>query len=317
MIREFELPNGNKIILVGTAHISKNSVDEVTQAIQKIKPTIVAVELCEDRYDIVKYKMKIHEENLVSHLTKGEFQYIFAYSIAKMEYEFSQLLGIPLGGEMEAAIKEGKNIGSEIILIDQNVEETLKNIWSDLSFVQKIWEPIKFLGTAFLFKIFRILKVGVKIDFEKLIDHVNADPEKFRTPLDNTLLVDRNKILAGNIYKNSTNGTILAVLGGGHISGVVNELKKLNCALVEITQHTEVKGEVVIYDHSCVVCGKGYNTVYKGILNRQPIKCECGSVYYQISINLILLKITFEMKPGNERDVKILKFLFGKKCNSL
>ncbi len=41
----------DNIILIGTAHISEESVNEVRQAIETYKPDIVAVELCQRRYD--------------------------------------------------------------------------------------------------------------------------------------------------------------------------------------------------------------------------------------------------------------------------
>ena len=48
----------DNIILIGTAHISKESVKEVKEAIEKYQPDIVAVELCKRRYEAITKKDK-------------------------------------------------------------------------------------------------------------------------------------------------------------------------------------------------------------------------------------------------------------------
>ena len=48
----------DNIVLVGTAHISKDSVEEVKEVIEEFKPDIVAVELCQRRYDAITKKDK-------------------------------------------------------------------------------------------------------------------------------------------------------------------------------------------------------------------------------------------------------------------
>jgi len=65
----------DNIILVGTAHISKDSVDEVRDAIEKYKPDVVAVELCQKRYEALTEKDK-WENTPVTALLKSNKAYL-------------------------------------------------------------------------------------------------------------------------------------------------------------------------------------------------------------------------------------------------
>ncbi len=61
----------DNIILVGTAHISKESVEEVKEAIEEYKPDIVAVELCKRRYESITKKDK-WENTPITSLLKSD-----------------------------------------------------------------------------------------------------------------------------------------------------------------------------------------------------------------------------------------------------
>jgi len=315
MIKELQSPNGNKIILVGTAHVSKNSVDEVTQAIRTFKPSVVAVEACDKRYDLENDKLIHHEDSFLSCLKNKEFYQIYGLGIGTVEHQLSLLLEADLGAEMETAIKEGKVVNAEIILADQDIDVTLKNIWDELSIIQKIIEPAKFMTLAALIKILRLANAKAHIDFDNLISKANVNPELFKSPGNKSLVEDRNKILAENIYKNIGKGDVLAVVGGYHVSGLIELLKERDPSIVEIII-PEVKEEKIIdYNNKCSACGKGYNTNYKGIVNREVIKCECGAIYYYVSVHLLVLNFSMEMKPNTEKDVKFLKFVYGSKLH--
>jgi hypothetical protein len=317
MIAELDYPiNGHisKIIIIGTAHVSQSSINEVVETIQTRSPDVVAIEADAKRYDLEKEEFIICSDSLLSLLLKRKFFYIFGYSLSIFERELSLLIKSPLGGEMEAAVKESKRIGAEVILIDQDIETTMKAAWDEMSTFVKLKEMSTFFGIAALFRFLRVCKLDLKMDFDKIIAHVNANPDNFKTSMNKSLIEDRNKVLAENIVKATKNKTIVAVLGGYHVPGVIKLIKESNPATVEIEPPKVDKEEIPDYNHSCRVCGNGYNTEYKGIVNRNVVKCECGELYYHLCVNLFIIKFSVEIKPNTENDIKLLKIMFRGKC---
>ena len=64
--------NGKQIYLIGTAHISKKSIELVKSTIQKIKPDIVGVELCPSRFKQLMQGKKWSETNLSDIIKTGK-----------------------------------------------------------------------------------------------------------------------------------------------------------------------------------------------------------------------------------------------------
>ena len=69
--RKLEL-NGITITLIGTAHVSKESIDEVTTAIKDLSPDCVAIELDEKRADSIQNPEKYAKLDIVKVLKKGQ-----------------------------------------------------------------------------------------------------------------------------------------------------------------------------------------------------------------------------------------------------
>ena len=51
-----------EIFLVGTSHVSKASARETEELIRLVKPDVIAVELCEERFEQLKEQMKEDKE---------------------------------------------------------------------------------------------------------------------------------------------------------------------------------------------------------------------------------------------------------------
>lgn len=101
----------NNIILVGTAHISKESVEEVKQAIEKYKPKIVAVELCKRRHEAITKKDQ-WESTPVNKLLKSNNAYLMLAQtfLSSIQRKLGKEYGVEPGSEMIAAMGEAKNM---------------------------------------------------------------------------------------------------------------------------------------------------------------------------------------------------------------
>ena len=93
----------DNIILIGTAHVSKESVKEVQEAIQQYNPTVVAVELCQRRYDTLTQKDK-WENTPVTSLLKSNNAYLMLAQtfLGSIQRRLGKEQGVEPGAEMIA-----------------------------------------------------------------------------------------------------------------------------------------------------------------------------------------------------------------------
>ena len=228
------------IILVGTAHISKDSVEEVKQAIEKYNPNIVAVELCKRRYEVIIEKDK-WENTPVTQLLKSNNAYLVLAQtfLSSIQRRLGKEYGVEPGSEMIAAIDEAKKHNLDIALVDRDISVTLKRAWRKMGFREKFrlfWEFMKAM-------------VGYEeedlenLDLKELMkeDVISALMKEFSDiapSASNVLIHERDKYIAKKIYDESKKGKVVAVVGAGHINGIKNYLDKkdLDIDLKELEQ---------------------------------------------------------------------------------
>lgn len=119
---------GAEIILVGTAHVSKQSAQQVTEVIDVFKPSTVMVELCPARAERLRSGKK-NADFLSSFFKPGaKFgQELFKLSMRGF-YHYLQSLGLEPGGEFKAAMKAAEKHNARIVYGDRNVQETLQQL---------------------------------------------------------------------------------------------------------------------------------------------------------------------------------------------
>ena len=208
-----------EIRLVGTAHVSQKSVEEVRSAIEEFQPDIVGVELDQGRY--VSLTQETDEEPPVTEILKGGnfgrllVQWVLAYIQQRIGAE----TGVKPGAEMLVAIDEAKAHQTPVALIDRDIRITLARFWGKMG----IWEKIKLLG-ALVYSLVSVEKQEIDVDELMDQDVVSAAMEEFRkfSPHGARALIDeRDAYLAHQILMlGGRYDRVLAVVGAGHIRGV-------------------------------------------------------------------------------------------------
>jgi pheromone shutdown-related protein TraB len=126
-----------EIRLVGTAHVSKDSVDEVVRAIQDFSPDVIAVELDPARYAALKKESA--EQSVSDILASGNFnQLIVQWLLAYIQRKVGMDVGVEPGAEMKAAISEAEQRQVKVALIDRDIRITLTRFWRSMSFLEKL-----------------------------------------------------------------------------------------------------------------------------------------------------------------------------------
>lgn len=143
-------PNGSTVTLVGTAHFSKDSIRDVRQTIQSVKPQVVVLELCPARQVILTHSEEQIREQAKS-LNWGKVREIIRRDgvvvgvtqavFLKLSANIMDKLGVAPGGEFRAGYEEAVKVNSNVMLGDRLVGVTFKRALQSLS----LWQRIKFV----------------------------------------------------------------------------------------------------------------------------------------------------------------------------
>ena len=215
-----------EIKIVGTAHVSQESVDEVRAAIDEFKPGIVAIELDPARFSALKKQGRDPTVNDVLEIKNFNallVQWLLAYLQRKIGFD----VGVEPGAEMKAAIEEAEKRGLPIGLVDRDIRITLLRFWNSLGFFEKVR-----MGWALIVSIAEVDE-GEKIDIESLkqqdvIDMVMEEFRKFSPNGARALIDERDAYIAHQLIllkAQRPEGRILAIVGAGHRQGIVNHIE--------------------------------------------------------------------------------------------
>lgn len=218
--------SGKKITLVGTAHVSKESVEEVKETINNIKPDCVAVELDEKRADSIQNADRYSQLDLVKVFKRKEgFLLLANLILSSFQKRMGLNAGVKPGDEMLAALDAAKELGVRCELVDRPIQITLKRAWAKNSF----WGKIKLLATL-ISSAFGKEDVDPQ-EIENLknrneMDSMMNELSEYMPVIKEVLIDERDRYLASKIWM--AEGTnIVAVLGAGHLPGVKAWLEKL------------------------------------------------------------------------------------------
>lgn len=134
------------IYLVGTAHVSQASVAEVNDVIERVRPDVVCIELCQARYNTLINDEAWKNLDVFKVIKQGKTLFLFANIIlSAYQKQIGEQLGVKPGAEFVAAAKKAEEIGATVKLVDRDVHATLKRTWSNLRF----WSKAKLIGMLF------------------------------------------------------------------------------------------------------------------------------------------------------------------------
>lgn len=214
---------GDRLTLVGVAHVLPKSTADVKAIIERERPEIVAVELCQNRYAALTNKEQ--QLGAIGALRLGQLKpFIFNKLFHAIQNKFARQTGMPVGEEMLTAIEYAKKAGARVELIDRDIVITIQRLSSLMSRREKI----RLLGELF---IGLLPFVGERIDFERLTeDQVTASlisTLKQESPTTYKVLIkERDEFMATRIASllASSKGKIVCVVGAGHVPGLYRRL---------------------------------------------------------------------------------------------
>jgi pheromone shutdown-related protein TraB len=222
---------GKEFILIGTAHVSRESIDEVSSIIRNEKPDLICVELDKGRYDSITQKESWENLNMVKIFKEGKgFLLMANLVLAGFQRRMGAELGVKPGEEMKTALDVAGELGIPYALCDREVQLTLRRAWAGCG----MWNKSKLLASL-LASAFTTEKLSPE-EIENLknrneLDGMMDELASYLPEIKETLIDERDRYLAAKIWTSANDhagaARIVAVVGAGHMQGIKSHMEKI------------------------------------------------------------------------------------------
>lgn len=217
--------DGKEYILIGTAHVSKESAEEVKAVIEQEQPDAVCIELDQQRYESIVDGQKWKDMDIFSVIkNKKTTLLLMNLAISSFQKRIAKQFNIEPGQEMIQGIKSAEEVGATLVLADRNIQITFSRIWGNIGAKGK---------AMLLSQVFASIFSNESVSEEELealktqdsIDAILSEFTDHFPRLKKPLVDERDQYLAEKIRR-APGKKIVAVLGAAHIPGIKEEITK-------------------------------------------------------------------------------------------
>lgn len=210
---------GKEVLLIGTAHVSKESVELVRETIERENPDTVAVELCTQRYHAISEKKKWDETEISKVIKEGKgYLFLTQLMLTNFQRKVGDELGVKPGSEMVKALEMAKERNIPIALVDRDIGITLKRALNRMSFMEKV--KILFGLVSGVFEEEKVTEEMVEqLKEMDVLTEMMEELGREIPSVKETLLDERNRYIADKIASLQAK-KVVAVVGAGHVSGI-------------------------------------------------------------------------------------------------
>ncbi len=214
-----------KIILIGTAHVSRHSAELVSDTIEKEQPDTVCVELCTNRLSSIRDADRWRNMDIVKVIKEKKALMLFMnLLLASFQKKIADKFGIKPGQEMMNAITAAEKVNAAIIPADREIQTTLSRVWRGMGF----WEKTK-LMVSMVFSFGQSDEIE-EADIEKMkhqdiLQSLLSEIKEDHPIIGKALIDERDQFLAENI-RSAPGPKIVAVVGAAHVPGIRRYIKQ-------------------------------------------------------------------------------------------
>ncbi|RSL32332.1 TraB/GumN family protein [Salibacterium salarium] len=217
--------NGKELILIGTAHVSRHSAEQVKEVIEAEQPDSVCVELDEQRYESIKNRNQWKDMDIFKVIKEKKATLLLMnLAISSFQKRTAKQFGINSGQEMIQGIESAEELDADLVLADRNIQITFARIWHNVGF----WGKAKLLMQV-IFSIFNkesiteeeMEKMKSQDMLQSMLDELTENFPKLKVPL----IDERDQYLSQKI-KDAPGEKVVAVLGAAHVPGIKKEITK-------------------------------------------------------------------------------------------
>lgn len=213
--------DGRTFYIIGTAHISQRSVEEVQRVIDKVQPDTVCVELCQTRFDTLNDPDRWKKLNIFEIIKQGKVLFLLSnLALSSYQKQMGEKLGVQPGAEMTAAIEKAREHGAELVLADRNIQATLRRTWRNMSLLDRLKVLNELMASFF--------GGGEELTEETLEQMKDKDTlgemmGEFarRIPGVKTPLIDERDHYLISATEDAPGQTVVSVVGAAHVPGMI------------------------------------------------------------------------------------------------
>ena len=211
--------DGREFILVGTAHISQESVDLVRNIVEAEKPDCVCIELDAQRYEALSQQKRFASLDLREVIRNQQLAALLMnLLLASYQKRLGGKLGVVPGSELLEAAKVAEENDIAISLCDRDIRVTLRRAWASLSLWKKAMLVSTFAASAFEDPELSEEELN-RIKQKDVLSELMNELGQAMPTLKEALIDERDRYLAQKI-RESEGQKLVAVVGAGHIQGM-------------------------------------------------------------------------------------------------
>lgn len=214
---------GKDVYLVGTAHLSKESVDDVRATVEQVRPDAICIELCQARHQAMTQADNWSKMDVFRVIRQKKAVFLLAQLLMTSFYRrLGEKLGVQPGAEMLEGIRLADETGADLVLADRDIEVTLKRVWGYLGF----WNKLKLAGQLLVGLLAHEDIDADMIENLKKSDQLEAVMAEFagKFPEIKRRLIDERDTYLAEKIRTAPGQTVVAVIGAGHVDGIRNQI---------------------------------------------------------------------------------------------
>lgn len=249
--------DGREFIIVGTAHISRQSADLVREVIEKEKPDVVCVELDEKRMKALSEKNRWENLDLKSIIRQKQLSTLIVNLVlSSYQKKLGEKLGVTPGTELLEAVQTAKENNIPVELCDREVRVTLRRAWHSMGF----WQKLKFLfgGVGGLFEKQELTEEKLaELRSKDVLSEMMDELGKAMPVLKKVIIDERDQYIAQKM-KDAKGNKIVSVVGAGHVKGIINVLEsneKIDLKEIEIIPTPSPVAKIIGWGIPVVIIG--------------------------------------------------------------
>jgi pheromone shutdown-related protein TraB len=220
--------DGVEYVLLGTAHVSRASVEAVKALVEREAFDAIAVELCESRARGIRDPEAFAKMDLFQVIRTGKAGMVFAsLALSSFQQRIAEQYGIEPGAEMKAAMREAETRGVPLWLVDREIGTTLNHAYRGVRFRDRLG----IIGglVASVFSSDEIDEAEIeKLKQGDILEGAFGEFARESKPLYEALIGERDRFMAARLREESSIAPavkrVLVVIGAGHLAGIEREL---------------------------------------------------------------------------------------------
>lgn len=214
-----------EVYIVGTAHVSRGSVEDVRSTIEAVRPDVVCVELDQARYQNLTDLGRWKKTNIGEVIRKGRAMLLLSSLImTSFQRRIGKKLGVMPGAELLEAVRVAEACGARVELVDRDIQITLKRTWRNFGFRDKLKVAGQLGASIFINEEIDEEMIEELKREEKLGDVLQLLAEEFPA-MKGSLIDERDQYLAQKI-RDAGGSVVVAVVGAGHVPGILKEIER-------------------------------------------------------------------------------------------